>query len=265
MSAAPSASGVAGECAPPLISIVMAVFENRRWVGEAIDSILRQTHQPVEIIVIDGGSRDGTLDVLRAYGARIATLVSEPDHGIYDALNKGINLASGDIIGLLHSDDLFAREDALALVADRFADPAISAVYADLDYVRRDQPHVRVRHWRSGEYHPTRLRRGWMPPHPTLYLRREVYARHGLFDTRFRIAADYDFILRVLPSLSQQQVAYVPEVLVRMRLGGASNRSLRNIVRKSKEDYQALVSNRAGGLGALLWKNLSKVRQFIRG
>jgi glycosyltransferase involved in cell wall biosynthesis len=192
-------------------------------------------------------------------------LVSEPDSGIYYALNKGLALATGEVVGFLHADDVYANETVLARIAAAFASPgeggAVDAVYGDLDYVSRTDPARVVRHWRSRAFQPDLLRRGWMPPHPTLYLRRALYERHGVFDTRYRIAADYDLMLRMLSRLAGRAV-YLPQVLVRMRLGGVSNRSLAKIARKTWEDYQALRGNGLGGLGALAWKNLSKLPQF---
>lgn len=244
------------------ISVITAVHNNRETISAALDSALGQSGVDIELVVIDGGSTDGTLEVLRSYSKRLHVLVSEPDRGIYDALNKGIRCASGDVVGFLHSDDLFAEPGVLSRVAAAFADPGVGAVYGDLVYVAKDNPDQVVRYWRSGVFSRGRLGWGWMPPHPTLYIRRHVYEQHGLFDTSFRIAADYDFILRAL-SQDSMVVRYIPEVLVKMRVGGASNRSLSNIVRKSSEDLRALKRNGVGGLGALLWKNLSKLPQFL--
>ena len=244
------------------ISVITAVYNNRDTIADALDSVLTQTHGDVELIVIDGGSTDGTLEILRHYADRISVLVSEPDNGIYDALNKGLQLATGEIVGFLHSDDVFADADALARIAKVFATPGVDAVYGDLEYVKKSAPEVVVRYWKSGEYSADKLRHGWMPPHPTFYVKRDVYERLGGFDTRYRIAADYDCMLRFLGV--GVQVAYLPQVLVRMRLGGASNRSLKNILLKMAEDWRALRSNRIGGVGALAWKNFSKLPQFLK-
>ncbi len=244
------------------ISVVTAVYNNRGTVAAALESALQQTHDDVELVVIDGGSTDGTLAVLQAYADRIAVLVSEPDSGIYDALNKGIRLAGGEVVGFLHSDDLYADAEALRRVARAFAENEVAAVYGDLLYVRKEAPDRVVRTWRAGQFAPSRLARGWMPPHPTFYARREVYAELGGFDTSFRIAADYDCMLRFL-GREGVRVGYIPHVLVKMRVGGASNRSLGNILRKSAEDYRALKANGVGGLPALAWKNLRKLPQFF--
>jgi glycosyltransferase involved in cell wall biosynthesis len=245
------------------ISVITAVHNNRDTIAEALDSVLAQTHPDVELIVIDGGSTDGTLAVLQGYADRLAVLVSEPDRGIYDALNKGISRASGEVVGFLHSDDLFADAAVLSRIATAFAGPAVDAVYGDLVYVRKDDPGRVVRTWRSEAFSLALLLRGWMPPHPTLYVRRTVYEALGGYDTTYRIAADYDCVLRLLGK-GGIRATYIPEVLVKMRVGGASNRSLRNILQKSREDYRALRVNGVGGLGALAWKNLSKLPQFLK-
>jgi glycosyltransferase len=245
------------------ISVITAVYNRVATIGEALDSVRGQTWPDVEHVVIDGASTDGTLELLKARRDEIAALVSEPDNGIYDALNKGIALATGNVIGLMHSDDLYADQQVLADVAAAFADPAIDAVYGDLDYVAQGDTNKVIRRWRSGEYSPPLLPRGWMPPHPTLYLRRSVVERWGAFDSGYRIAADYDAILRYF-GRGAIRPAYVPRVLVKMRVGGESNRSIDHILRKSVEDYRALKSNRIGGLGTLVWKNVSKIGQFLQ-
>jgi glycosyltransferase len=244
----------------PVVSVVTAVLNRATTVGEALASVQAQQGVQVQHVVIDGNSTDGTLAVLRAQAHRIAVLVSEPDAGIYHALNKGLARATGDIVGFLHSDDVYAHDRVLANVAACFSQPAVEAVYGDLDYVTADATRV-LRRWRSGIYARSRLARGWMPPHPAFFARRSVYERLGRFDTAFRIAADYDWLLRVLGS--GVQPAYLPEVLVRMRWGGASNRSLGRLWRKSREDLLALRRHRIGGVGTLLLKNLSKLPQFV--
>lgn len=244
------------------ISVVTAVFNRAGTVAEALASVQGQTWPQVEHVVIDGASTDGTLPILQAHRAQLAALVSEPDQGIYDALNKGIRRASGDVVGFLHADDVFESPDSLARVAAAFADPAVDAVYGDLVYVRQQDPTQVVRYWRAGPFVPGCLARGWMPPHPTFYVRRAVYERLGLFDTRFRIAADYESILRFLGP-GGVRPAYLPQVLVRMRLGGISNRSLASMVRKSREDLTAMQLNGIGGVQALVRKNLTKLPQFI--
>lgn len=244
------------------ISVITAVYNRANTIGSAIESVRAQSHPDVEHIIQDGGSRDGTLDIVRAAADGEIDLVSEADGGIYDAINRGIARAKGDVIGLMHSDDFFASPEVLAKVANAFTDPLVDGVYGDLEYVRADDIGKVVRYWRAGSFRNARLRFGWMPPHPTLYLRREVFARFGSYDTSFRIAADYDAMLRYL-SGGQVKIAYIPEVMVRMRLGGESNRSFERVWLKSREDYRAIRKNGIGGLGTLAAKNLRKLNQFF--
>jgi glycosyltransferase len=244
------------------ISIITAVRNRADTIAQAIESVRGQSHRDIEHWIIDGASNDGTLEIVLSCLDERGKWVSEPDRGIYDALNKGLARASGEVIGLVHSDDFLADEGVLESVAAAFAEPTIEAVYGDLDYVAKEDIGRVIRHWRAGEYSPTKLAWGWMPPHPALFLRRSVIERWGGFDTRFRIAADYDAILRYF-NRGTLRAAYLPRVLVKMRVGGESNRSLTRIVRKSLEDYQALRRNGVGGLGALAWKNLSKLGQFF--
>ena len=244
------------------ISVITAVYNRVATIGDALDSLRAQTWPDVEHVVIDGASTDGTLELLQARRDGISVLVSEPDKGIYDALNKGIARATGDVIGLMHSDDLYADQSVLADVAAAFDDPKVDAVYGDLDYVAQDDTSRVIRRWRSGEYSPAMLSRGWMPPHPTLYLRRYVIEQWGVFDTSYRIAADYDAVLRYF-GRGGIRPAYIPRVLVKMRVGGESNRSVARILLKSKEDYATLRQNRVGGLATLVWKNVGKLGQFL--
>ena len=244
------------------ISVITAVLNRAGTLGATLRSVRDQDWPDVEHIVIDGGSADGTLAVLDAYKDGISKIISEPDRGLYDALNKGIRQASGDVIGFMHADDEFASPDALSRVASAFEDPAVGAVYGDLVYVGKDDVSRIVRYWRAGQYQRAQLTQGWMPPHPTFYVRRDVYSRFGTFDTRYRIAADYENMLRILWR-GRVQAAYIPEVLVRMRMGGLSNLSLFNVLCKSREDYAALRQNGIGGLQALLLKNVTKLPQFV--
>lgn len=244
------------------ISVVTAVFNRAGTIREAITSVQRQSYAHVEHVIQDGGSNDGTLEKISELSNESTRLTSERDDGIYDAINRGIKRASGDVIGLLHSDDFLAGAEVISKVAAKFADPQIDGVYGDLQYVSAGDTDRVIRHWTSGEYNPRLLAKGWMPPHPTLYLRREVFDRFGLYDTSFSIAADYDAMLRYLAQ-GGIKLAYIPEVMVKMRLGGESNRSLERILQKSREDYRAIRKNQVGGLGTLAAKNLSKIGQFF--
>jgi len=246
----------------PKISIITSVYNNRDTIAEAIESVLSQNYNDIEYIIVDGGSADGTVKIIENYGDRITKFISEKDKGIYDGLNKGINLATGDLICFLHSDDLYASEDIIALVAKEFEDADIDGVYGDLVYTPKNDTSKVLRYWKSKEFEAGLLKKGWMPAHPTLFLKKEVYDKYGTFDLDFKIAADYDFMLRVLSG--GIKVKYIPQVLYKMRVGGESNKSLKNIMLKSKEDLKALKKNNIGGVGTLLIKNVSKITQFIK-
>lgn len=244
------------------ISVITAVFNRASTLEECLRSVQSQHWSEIEHIVIDGGSTDGSMDIVRRHRAHLGHVVSEPDRGVYDALNKGLAAARGDVVGFLHADDTYASAHSLAAVARAFEDPRIEAVYGDLVYVSKDDNSRIVRYWQAGAFQRQRLTQGWMPPHPTFYVRRSVYERLGGFDTRYRIAADYDNMLRLLWH-GKLQTAYIPQVLVRMRTGGVSNNSLSNLLRKSREDYTVLRQTGIGGLQALLLKNVTKLPQFV--
>ena len=241
------------------ISLITAVYNNSQGLISSLNSSFQQSYSQVERIIIDGASKDGTLSVLEQKASELDKVISEPDNGIYDALNKGIKLVNGDIVGILHSDDLFSEPTILEKVVEQFEKTSIDLLYGDLCYVRSDNPEKILRYWKSGSFVRTRLKQGWMPPHPTVYVRREIYERFGGYDTRYSIAADYDWMLRLLkdPSI---KVCYLPEVMVYMGTGGISNRKL---WQKSAEDYKIIRKNQIGGISTLILKNLIKIPQFI--
>ena len=234
---------------------------------DTIRSVLSQDYPNIEYIIIDGASTDGTVDMIKSYDGSISKFISKPDDGLYDALNKGIALATGDIIGFVHADDLYADSSVLTSIARTFETSKAEAVYGDIVYVSRDNTDRIIRYWQSGAFNPARLKFGWMPPHTALYITRDVYEKVRLangqyFDTSFTIAADYDFMMRILVKLKICP-AYLPRVLVKMRVGGASNRNIRNLFWKSREDYRAIRRNNIGGFGTLLAKNFRKLPQFF--
>lgn len=243
------------------ISIITAVRNRVNVIANAIESVSGQSYHDIEHLIQDGLSTDGTLEVIGRYNSSIIRLESKRDSGIYDAINKGILRAQGDVIGLMHSDDFFADPLVLAKVAEAFQDPDVDGVYGDLDYVDSADTRRVLRRWRSGSFAIENLRRGWMPPHPTVYLRSHVFKKWGVYDTSYRISADYDAMLRYL-SMGEVKMTYIPEVIVKMRTGGESNKSLYNLAKKSCEDYRAIRTNKVGGFGTLLQKNLSKIHQF---
>lgn len=244
------------------ISIITPVYNDPR-VSRALDSILSQKYEgDLEIIVIDGGSDQPTLRVLERYHHRINILVSEPDKGVYDAMNKGINLATGEVIGILNADDRYNDGQVLRDVATVMRGSQIDACYGDLVYVNsKDRV---VRYWKSGAYQPIKFYFGWMPPHPAFFVRRRLYEKYGTFALSFPIAADYELMLRFILRHGIR-LAYIPRVLVRMAIGGESNRSLRNIIRANQEVWMAWRKNglRFGYLVPFL-KPAQKIPQFIR-
>lgn len=243
------------------VSIITAVYNNSESIQDSINSVNGQTYTDIEHIIIDGGSSDGTIDIIEKNRTKSSIFVSEPDNGIYDALNKGVRLASGDIIGFMHSDDIFSSGSVIQCIVDEMLKSHCDMVYGNLQYVKKDAPHTVIRNWESGEFTIDKLKWGWMPPHPTVYLKKEVYKRFGLFDTSFRIAADYDFMLRILRN-NDLSVRYIPEVFVKMRVGGESN-SVLNYKKKWTEDLKAMQKNDIGGILPLAWKNISKLVQFF--
>ncbi|AFV97993.1 hypothetical protein B649_08405 [Candidatus Sulfuricurvum sp. RIFRC-1] len=244
------------------ISIITSVYNNHDTIAEAIESVLSQTYDNIEYIIVDGGSSDGTVDIVRSYGERITKFVSEPDKGIYDGLNKGVSLSSGDVVAFLHSDDIYSDERVVEYIVEFFLSKGSDGVYGDLIYTPKNDTSKVLRYWKSQPFEMKMLKLGWMPAHPTLFLKRSIYEKFGEFDLSFKIAADYDFMLRVLSGGTK--VSYIPRVLYKMRIGGESNKSIRNIIRKSREDWRALRKNKIGGISTLALKNLSKITQFIQ-
>ncbi|MCA1745155.1 MAG: glycosyltransferase [Bacteroidales bacterium] len=244
------------------LSLITVAFNACVSLEETIRSVQQQHYSNLEYIVVDGGSTDGTLEMVKKYPEVLSSFVSEPDKGIYDAMNKGLKRAKGDVVGFLHADDRFAHPQVLQDIMAVFEKKPIDALYGDLQYVTSFEPLNVLRHWKSGVYSPHLIKQGWMPPHPTVYFKRALLHQIGYFNTSFKIAADYDWLLRLLVS-DNLTIDYLPKVLVHMATGGASNKSLRNIIQKSREDYRAICHNRVGGLSTLVLKNLSKVLQFL--
>lgn len=244
------------------ISIITVVWNNKDTIEDAINSVLNQTYENIEYIIIDGASNDGTVEIIKGYLDKITKFVSEKDKGIYDAMNKGVDLATGDVIAFLHSDDIYSGDNIVELVVKEFERGNLDGVYGDLVYTPKSNTQKVLRYWKSKDFDSSLLKKGWMPAHPTLFLKRDIYKKYGKFDLDFKIAADYDFMLRILSD--DIKVKYLPKVLYKMRIGGESNKSLKNILLKSKEDLKALKKNKVGGIITLLMKNLSKVTQFTK-
>ena len=243
------------------VSIVTPVFNDVR-VGRALDSILSQQHDhDPELIVVDAASTDGTMEVLRRYRGQITTLISEPDNGIYDGMNKGIRHSTGDIVGILNADDRYADEYVLRDVAESFADESIQACYGNLVYVNHNDDIVR--YWRTGDHGLRKWYWGWMPPHPTFFVRRSIYEEYGDFNLGFPIAADYELMLRLFVR-QRIRVKYLDRVLVKMALGGESNSSISNIIKANSEVARAWRFNGLqGGYLVPFLKPASKILQYV--
>jgi glycosyltransferase len=221
------------------ISIITASFRSAGTIADTMRSINAQTYPDIEHIIVDGGSNDETLEIVKREGKRVAQVVSERDKGIYDAYNKGLALTHGEVIGFLNSDDFYCTDKAVAMVMAAFEDPTVEACYADLVYVDWDDTTKILRHWKSRPYRQGSFRTGFVPPHPTLFLRKSVYDRVGGFDLRYRLAADYQFMLRAFHGAGIKSV-YIPQIIVKMRAGGATSASFKNVRKQNVEILQAL-------------------------
>ncbi|TRZ45000.1 glycosyltransferase family 2 protein [Robertkochia solimangrovi] len=246
------------------ISLITATFNSEATLQICIEAIRKLQFEDLEYIVIDGGSTDGTLEIIAHNRDIITSTISEKDDGIYDALNKGLAIATGEVIGFMHSDDLPASNAIFNRIEKELEDPNIDGVYGDLHYVDKTNPEKIIRNWKSSPFTVDLIKKGWMPPHPTLFLRKGVYEKHGMFNTDYSIAADYEFVLRIFTD-PKLQFRYIPEVITKMRVGGASNRSLKNILQKSKEDLKAMRTNGIKNPWRVLFhKNFSKITQFFK-
>lgn len=243
-------------------TIITASKNGSTTLPVCIESIQKQT-LPAEHLIMDGASTDETIEIVDRYDTAGLRFFSEPDSGIYDAMNKGISLANGDVLGTLNADDFYANEHSLSRVAEIFKNPTIDACYADLVYVDRSNTDRVRRHWRSGTFHPHKFYHGWMPPHPTFFVRRKIYEKYGDFNLALGSAADYELMLRFLVK-HRVTAAYIPQVLVKMRTGGVSNASLKNRIRANRMDRLAWRVNGLKPYPWTLWvKPLRKIPQYL--
>lgn len=247
-------------------SIITATYNSEKYIQSCFDSIINQTYQNIEHILIDGLSSDTTLQKIKNHKHQPDIFISEKDSGIYDALNKGISKANGEIIGILHSDDFYSSEDILSEVARVFiSNPEVDLVYGDLEYVSRIDHKKVIRKWKSRKFEKKLLKIGWLPPHPTIFFKKSSFNQNKIFDLNFKISADYMFILQTF-SQNKFKTFYLPKVFTCMRVGGVSNNSLSNILQKTKEDFIALKKNEfslIGAMVAIFLKNFLKLRQFF--
>ena len=245
------------------ISIITVSYNSAKTIKDTIESILSQDYSNIEYIIIDGGSTDGTLDIINKYADKISYFVSELDEGIYDGMNKGIKAATGDVIGILNSDDFYPNSYVVSNVAKTFVNQACDAVYGDLVYVKENDTSKIARYWQAGEYSTSSIKNGWMLPHPTFFVKKEMYERYGYYNTDLKSAADYEMILKLLYK-QNINTFYIPMILVKMRTGGASNSSLMNRIRANKEDGLAWTKNQLNKpMFVRIKKPLQKIRQFF--
>ncbi|CAN5601539.1 glycosyltransferase family 2 protein [soil metagenome] len=247
------------------ISIITITYNSAATVEDTIKTVVSQDYKDLEYLIIDGKSKDTTLQIAEKYKDKISKIVSEKDKGLYDALNKGIRYASGDVIGMLHSDDLYANEKVISKVMQKFNDdPTIEGVYADLVFVNRSDVNKTMRVWESGEYEEGAFLKGWMPPHPTFFVRKEVYEKFGGFNTELKLSADYELMLRLIHK-NQIKMAYLNEVIVKMRMGGVSNVSFFVKLKANIEDKLAWKLNGlTPGMMTIVMKPLRKIKQYFK-
>lgn len=246
------------------ISIITITYNSESTVEDTIKSVVTQDFPNVEYLIVDGLSKDKTLDVVNRYAQYIDKVVSEKDKGLYDALNKGIKLASGDVIGMLHSDDVYANTQVISKIAQQFAmDPTVEAVYADLVFVDRTDTDKVLRTWKAGSYEPDAFKKGWMPPHPTFFVKKSVYERLGGFNLDLKLSADYELMLRLIHK-NKVKVAYLPETIVKMRMGGISNTSFFVKLKANMEDKMAWkINDIKPGMFTTFIKPLKKLGQYF--
>lgn len=245
------------------VSIITITYNSDATLKETMESVINQTYPNIEYIIVDGLSQDNTLSIVNNYKDKISKVVSEKDKGLYDALNKGINLATGDLVGILHSDDFYTHPQVIEHVVKALEENNADAVYADLYYVDRNDTSKIFRKWKSGHYKHGMFYKGWMPPHPTFFAKKSCYQKFGMFNLNFNSAADYELLLRLIHK-HQIKLAYLPEFIIKMRVGGKSNQSFSNRLKANQEDRKAWkVNGLKPKFYTLYVKPLRKIVQFF--
>ena len=247
---------------PPLISIITIAYNSASTISDTLESVRIQDYPRIEHIIIDGGSKDDTVKISKQF-PHVEKIISEPDHGLYDAMNKGISHSTGEIVGILNSDDFYVNSTVISDVVKLMEEQQSEALYADLVFVARYHTDQVVRYWKTGDYKTNSFLLGWMPPHPTFFVRREVYKMYGVYKTELRFSADYELMLRLLYK-NRIKVSYLPKVIVKMREGGVSNASILNRIKANQEDRKAWRLNGLQPWLFTLWlKPFRKINQFI--
>lgn len=252
------------ESMQPKVSILTVCFNSAKTIEDTIKSVIMQDYSNIEYILIDGKSTDNTLEVIQKYKGQLSRIISEKDKGMYDGLNKGLKLATGEIIGILNADDFYTEKNIISSVVDKLAKEKTDALYGDLYYVEEKDTDKVKRYWRSGAYRPGAFIRGWMPPHPTFFVKKEIYDRYGGFNLELRSAADYELMLRFIHK-HKIKLSYLEKVMVKMRVGGMSNANLQNRYKANREDKKAWELNGLTPRKYTFWlKPLRKIGQFIK-
>lgn len=246
----------------PLFSVITVCYNSGKTIRDTIQSVVSQDYPNIEYILVDGLSQDNTLEIIQEFRTKISYIISERDHGIYDAINKGIALAKGEFVSILNSDDVYRGNEVLSSVVRKMQENEADAVYGDLDFVDRLNPQHVVRKWKAGPYQEGLFLKGWMPPHPAFFVKRQCYQNFGVFDTGFIYAADYELMLRFIHK-HRIKINYLPDVLVKMRMGGFGNASILAKIKANMEDRQAWTKNELkAGILTLWLKPFRKIFQF---
>lgn len=246
------------------VSIITVVYNNQKTIAQAIQSVLNQDYTPIEYIIVDGASTDGTIEIIKSYDKNISKFLSEPDKGIYDAMNKGLKLATGDIIGILNSDDFYNNNHIISQIVDEFKNKNVDLVFGDVAYVKPNNLNKIIRYYSSAKFHPSKFEWGWMPAHPSCFLKREIYEKYGHFKTDYKIGADYELLVRFIGK-HKISYSYIPQLFVKMRTGGISNK---NIITYWTLNKEVVRSCRENGINTnifkILLKYLTKIWQVIK-
>jgi glycosyltransferase involved in cell wall biosynthesis len=247
------------------ISIVTVTFNSEKTLKDTIESVIAQKYNNIEYIIIDGSSSDATIDIVKSYGNKVSKFISEKDNGIYDAMNKGLKLATGDVVGILNSDDVYFDNEVIEKVIERFKKDGSDSVYGDLYYVKEDNVNEVVRYWKSSILEQESFAKGWHPPHPTFFVKKDIYNKYGYFDLNMKVSADFELMLRFLEKY-KISTCYLSKVIVRMRVGGESNRNIKNIITGNASILKSFDKNniKVNKIMYIFYRFIPKIIQMIK-